>query len=532
MKKLTFLFIVITYFLLSCNPKIKTDEGTLISDSLMYHPIRLDQNGKLLPWVSFDLGKSYNSVITLVWTLWKNIKMDSNEVRYYLNHHEWKATEVENLISGDQIPLTLTSFRLLYQYLGEKQIIDNMKYLADYYLTHAFSDSTDLWPNIPYTCITQENSGIYNGDNSLGKQYIQPDQAGSFGYELLNLYKITKDIKYLKSAIKIANSLAMKIQPGDSMHSPLPFKVNAKTGKIGYLKNTEHPQDSSQCASYTTNWPETLKFFEELYNMDPGKGTLYKTSFNKLLKWMLNYPLKNNRWGPYFEDPPSGSNSQINATNFATYILMHQNYFENWPSEVRKITAWVYHNFSNNDWGKYGVVVINEQSNNKLPRYCHTSPQASVDLSFNEYIKDSLIKDRAIRQLNWTTYMINNIRKQPYPKNELKMTDVYGDYVIHFIRSMEACPELAPSDKNHLLGSSSVVTKIMYTKDWILYTVDDNKHHEVFRLTKKPKKVMVSGIYQYQADCSCKMGWNWRKLKSGGVLIINTDSGIITKIIF
>ena len=71
-----------------------------------------------------------------------------------------------------------------------------------------------------------------------GKGILQPDKAGSFGYELINLYKITGNEKYLKAAIRIGRTLASKVIKGDSIKSPLPFRVNARTGEIGsFLDN-------------------------------------------------------------------------------------------------------------------------------------------------------------------------------------------------------------------------------------------------------------------------------------------------------
>ena len=79
--------------------------------------------------------------------------------------------------------------------------------MADYYLAHSLSPADSKWPNLPYPYNMVIHSGIYDGDMILGKDYLQPDKAGSFGYELVNLYKKTGDEKYLDAAVKIANTL-------------------------------------------------------------------------------------------------------------------------------------------------------------------------------------------------------------------------------------------------------------------------------------------------------------------------------------
>ena len=61
------------------------------------------------------------------------------------------------------------------------------------------------------------------------------------------------------------------------------------------------------------------------------------------------------------------------------------------------------------------------------------------------------VEQQAIRRLNWATYMVDNDGKNRYPRDDIWLTDGYGDYVRHYLRSMAAQPELAPDDQNHLL---------------------------------------------------------------------------------
>ena len=107
-------------------------------------------------------------------------------------------------------------------------------------------------PNITYSC--NINAGIdpgeaktegtlpliYNGDTRSGVGITQPDKAGSFAYEMLMLYEMTGETKYLTAAKKMAATLASKVKTGDIENSPLPFKVDARTGEI--------------VAPYTSNW--------------------------------------------------------------------------------------------------------------------------------------------------------------------------------------------------------------------------------------------------------------------------------------
>ena len=186
------------------------------TEKLSYHEIKTDSGGKILPWYSENLGESYDHVINLVWNFWDTMRIDSNGIPYYLNHQVWKKNKNDlRGIGGDQISMALSSWRLLYAYTGKQKIIDNMKFMADYYLSHSLSPLDSKWPNIPFPYNTNVMSGIYDGDMILGKDYTQPDKAGSFGYELINLFKITGEEKYLDAAIKLQTRFPIMLCPVD-----------------------------------------------------------------------------------------------------------------------------------------------------------------------------------------------------------------------------------------------------------------------------------------------------------------------------
>jgi hypothetical protein len=193
------------------------------------------------------------------------MEVDSNGQKYYMNHQIWKPNHDNKGIGGDQVMMALSSWNLYYNYTGDNSLIDDMKYMADYYLTHSLSSPGSKWPDLPYPYNTSVHSGVYDGDMILGKDFLQPDKAGSFGFELVELFKRTGDAKYLDAALKIANTLAEKVKPGDQDNSPWPFKVNAKTGETGLLvdkevwyegmdKDLKKLDSNPKKSGYTTFW--------------------------------------------------------------------------------------------------------------------------------------------------------------------------------------------------------------------------------------------------------------------------------------
>ena len=140
--------------------------------------------------------------------------------------------------------------------------------------------------------------------------------------------------------------LAEKVQPGDNDNSPWPFKVNTKTGETGVLvekvtwyegmdADLKKSNFKSINSSYMTFWPSTLGLFDELMDMKKGNTDAYKSAFNIAIDWMKNFPAKTQKWGPFFEDVPRWSDTQINAMTYAMYIMDNQELDPNWKETVK-----------------------------------------------------------------------------------------------------------------------------------------------------------------------------------------------------
>jgi len=518
------------------NNLVESSGSEILQDKIIYHFVRVDNNGNILPWHSENLGQSYDEVLKLVWDFWKNMEYCPNGLKYYMNHQVWSEKHDRRGLGGDQLQMALSSWDLLYNYTGDESIIENMKYMADYYLAHSLSASDCVWPYLPYPYNMDIHSGEYDGDMILGKGYLQPDKAGSLAYELVHLYKKTGTGNYLDAAIKIADVLAEKVQPGDSIHSPWPFKVNAKTGETGILvenarwyegmdadlKKNNLPAKES---SYTTFWPSTLGLFHELIAMNKGNASAYRKAFDITIDWMKNFPAKTNKWGPFFEDVPRWSDTQINAITYAMYLMENKDLDPGWKETVRNIFQWVHKELDNEQYKKFGVFPINEQTAYRVPGNSHSTRQASVELKYWEETGDTTYVRNAIRMLNWATYMVDCEGKNFYPTNAIWMTDGYGDYVRHYLRSMAAAPQLAPDNADHLLRTSSIVSMITYEPSKILYNVFDRSSEEIFRLTSKPKKVLVNGEKLDEVAGGNDEGWFWQSLPKGGILKIRQSKG-------
>jgi hypothetical protein len=510
-------------------------------EMLIYHPVKTDKAGKIISWYNENPGTSYNHVINLVWNFWDTMRHDLNGLPYYMNHQVWNAKFNDPRgIGGDQFAMALSSWRLYYAYTGNERVKANMYFLADYYLTHGRSPADCKWPNITFPYNSYIYSGVYDGDMRAGRDVAQPDKAGSFGLELVHLYKIKEDTLYLDAAKKIANTLSSYVKEGDSIYSPLPFKVNVYTGNTGLLRDNHFTETRVDTADYCSNWAPTMQLFLDLIDLKIGDTIAYRKSFTIILSWMKNFAMKENKWGPFFEDVGWWSETQINAMTFARFIMEHRNYFPDWKNDVLKIIEWVHKTFANPKWKKYGVIVTNEQTVYQTPGNSHSSRQAADELLYVSLTGDSTFYANAVRELNWATYMVDFNGKNCFPQDEPWLTDGYGDYVRHFLRAMDAIPSLTPPGEDHIISSTSVIQQADYKGNFdkfiylnfenvdsnkvkLFYRTFDTSGTEKIKLRLKASVIMVDNkvIHENKAG----EGYEWKPMTSGGLLIIRREQG-------
>ena len=449
------------------------------AERLGYHEIQAGSDGHILPWYSPSPAEAYDHIINIVWRFWKDMGNCSNGVPYFFQHQVWKPEHDPRGLGGDQLAMALSSLNLLYGYSGDERVRGMMTRIADYYLDHGFSSPTDAWPNLPYPYNTEVHSGSYDGDMRAGKGFLQPDKAGAFGIELLTLYEMTGNERYRRAAEGIADTLAAKVTPGGAEHSPWPFRVHARTGELA----------TRAYAPYTANWTGALRLLEELVRLKAPHAASYRKAHELTSAWLREYPLKSDKWGPFFEDVTEWSNTEINADTMAWYLLETPDRDPKAQPYARRLLDWTLATFGTNQWSKYGVTAIQEQTAYRVPGNSHSSRHASVELIYCERTGDAAHKAEAIRLLNWATYMVDTDGKNRYPNDDIWLTDGYGDYLRHYLRAMAAAPELAPPNRDHLLRSSSVIEQIEYGPGRIRYRTFAPLSRERLRVSFEPAQV-------------------------------------------
>jgi hypothetical protein len=463
-------------------------------------PVNLDGAGKLLPWPMPDnTGYSYSAYFLSQWTiLWD--QYNRQRLPYYYCCFDFDRTTFE--LAPDPHWANSTGYlrammegfiERLYPYTGDERTLTFLRSFVDYELEHGLTPEGYAWSQVPYA---SANPGAtrYSGWSNLGEDYIEPHVVGEDGYGYLKLYEMTGNTKYLRAAIRCAEALVKNYLPGDDKKSPWPVRCYARDGKA----------PGGAMGPYSANVIEPIMLFDELIRLDQGNVSEYKRVRTAAWDWFVQYPLANNIWVGYFEDtvPSMGNMNQVIPLEFARYVLLHPDKDPQWREHVRKLIEWVK---TTPKWPKYivhGATITTEQGNGiefccNQPNQCcdsHTSRLAAVEALYYAKTGDAAYKEEAYRSYNWVTYFqgLSSAAHSPFAA-QWWFTDQYADGPRRMMDAFWAVPEWAPADESHLLGSSSVVTRIYYGNGSVTYSTFDPASDDVLRLDFVPEFVTAGG---------------------------------------
>ena len=492
---------LLTVTLLSAQQKPFPVTSVVDAPTIAGHPVQLDQQGKLLPWPMPDnTGYSYSSHVLTQWTiLWD--QHNRQRLPYFYCCFDFDRTTFELIPDPKWVNSTgylramMQGFiERLYPYTGDARTLTFLEDFVDYELDNGLTPAGYAWPQVPYP---SANPGArrYTGWSQLGADdYIEPHVVGEDGYGYLRLYEMTGKTKYLQAAIHCADALVKNYKPGDADHSPWPVRAYARDGSA----------DRRPMGPYSANVIEPIMLFDELIRLGHGDVPAYRRVRAACWDWFQKFPLANNVWVGYFEDTVASMENmnQVIPLEFARYVLLHPDKDPQWREHAQQLIHWVK---TTPKWPKYLVhdaLVTTEQGNGinfccNDPNQCcdsHTSRLAAVEALYFAKTGDSSYRDAAFRSYNWVTYFQGLSRDAHAPFTEQWwFTDEFSDGPRRLMDAFWAVPEWAPADESHLLGSSSVVTKISYGKGSVTYSTFDPQSSDVLRLGFVPEAVTANG---------------------------------------
>src|ERR1700691_1983657 len=462
-------------------------------------PVQLDSDGKLLPWPMPDnTGYSYSFHFLTQWSiLWDQYNRQRNYEFFCCVDFDRTTFEMQPewhwVNSTAYLRAMMEGFmEHLYPYTGNPNTIEFLEEFVDYELENGLTPENYAWAGVPYAS-ANPGDRRYTGWSRHGEDYLEPPIVGEDGYAYLRLYEITGNTKYLEAALRCAAALVKNYKIGDERNSPWPVRCYARDGKV----------EGPVMGPYSANVVEPIMLFDELIRLDLGDVTAYHQVRQGAWEWLQKYPMQNNVWVGYFEDTPPTMDNMNNVIplEYARYVLLNPDKDPEWREHARKLIDWVK---TTPKWAKYtvhGATVTAEQGSGKgymLPQVCcdsHTSRLAAVEALYYARTGDKTYRDEAFRSYNWVTYHqgVSADGSTPWPPSQYWFTDEFSDGPRRLMDGLWAVPEWAPDDESHLLGSTSVITKIAYGKGGVTYSTFDPSSTDVLRLNFSPEWVSSGG---------------------------------------
>jgi hypothetical protein len=475
--------------------------STADESSIAGRPVALDAQGKLLPFpIPAETGYSYSSYFLSQWTiLWD--QYNRQRLPWFYCCYDFDRTTFEMFPdkhwanSTGYLRAMMQGFvERLYPYTGDDRTLEFLRSLVDYELEHGLTPEGYAWSQVPYPS-ANPGSPRYTGWSDHGEDFVEPHVVGEDGYAYLRLYEMTGDTKYLQAAIHAADALVKNFKAGDEQTSPWPYRCFARDGSIVGGKGM---------FPYSANVVEPIMLFDELMRLNQGDTESYKRVRQGAWDWLMKYPMQNNVWVGYFEDVQASmaNMNQVIPLEFARYILLHPEKDPDWREHARKLIDWVK---TTPKWPKYLVhsaLVTTEQGDGKdfccnVPNQCcdsHSSRLAATEAFYYAKTGDIAYKEQAYRTYNWVTYFQGLPRDAHAPfAEQWWFTDEFSDGPRRMMDGFWAVPEWAPADESHLLGSVSVVTRIVYGADTVTYSTFDRESTDVLRLKFVPGAILVGG---------------------------------------
>jgi hypothetical protein len=495
---------------------------------LLHHPVRVDDDGKILPWRS-DAG-GYAPVAKLAWTALETRFPDQdNGLPTYLAYSRFDPDEFWG-VSWPHNPAGLyamltDSAVLWYAFSGDQAAVDLARRALDYQLAHGTTPGDWDWASVPFASANPGDVDYRGGDDAWcdfcgrgdGTGVLEPDKVGELGFAYLQMFELAGEPRYRDAAIACADALARHVRDGDVARSPWPFRVYGQT-------NVAREE-------YSANVIGAIALFEELGRLALGDVDSYARAQAVAFDWLVRVPLTNDAWTGYFEDieiqtDPAANPNQYSAMRTARWLLQHPDADPRWRDHVAHLLAWVTHTFGGDTSGEHGTqwgaTVMSEQRADMAKMGSHTARYGATMALWWETTDDGPALDRAARSLAWATYACDErgIVAVGEDTNEgWWFSDGYGDYIRHFLVAMGAVPEWAPPGEAHLLRSTSVVSRVQYAPTRVAWTTFEADATETLRLPARPASVRAGGEELTARDDLDDAGYVVQPLATGGVAV-------------
>ena len=328
-------------------------------------------------------------------------------------------------------PPTIFGFIQYYVYSGDARPLAAARQWADW-MIDSFSTPDDFpFPNLPKSTFgIREEQPLTGGLADL----IELDKASYTGLAYLVLYAVTAEAKYLRAAQKIAESLL----PHQRCDGSFPFRVSLETGEV--------------VGEYTGSQLWHAQLYRNLAYLTGNED--YRQAGERALAWLVEGPVKNNRWWGFYGDNPEDTDSegeksydQQTALMTAQWLIDHLHESGEYLACVRGILDYIQEKFAIPDGIHKGVPAIGEQTGWPAFLPHHNMRLAETYARVYGATGDSAAKELALRITNSMTWMVQSDGKYRQGLNSgiENRTCLLLDFNTQLSRIMAEIPETPPT---------------------------------------------------------------------------------------
>lgn len=387
------------------NPEIEAKEETVEEHSfkgnfdweanMVIADRRRDEAGLLLPLQSYEetieRGVSFLLDDHLDWFKGsKDILVDENGQSqmpwlYYSNVQHNGEPFPKSIDRFTSYPafhhsLIIKTFVKLFNSSGDEEVLKEAIKLADWNITHS-TPSDVAYANMPYSTLEEKKPGGFRDGSG-----IMPDKAAIMSLAYLDIYKATKEDRFLKAAEAIATSLVNNQRDNGTW----PFRVDPRTKDV--------------IEEFTSSVIYAVMLFD---NLDEINGNdHYKEQRDKTWKWLLNGPIKTKEFRGFYEDIEESTEGRTNydCLDVIRYLLANRTNDNGYLELAQDLNVWLEETFMDKIEGFEPAEGIREQLQCNYIMGIHSLNWASMLKDLAEASGDEKMKERAIQTANYITY--------------------------------------------------------------------------------------------------------------------------------
>jgi len=400
------------------------------------HQAQYAKDGSLVPWTS------WSDALDREMKWYERCPIEHGYPRFvWLTFMDGQYQPIKSrpdIIPAMQNGVGIISYLKYYQYTGRKnaKALEFARYMGDYLIKESLTPDTGKYPRFTRsTGWSKDFPQRADGGSQDDQPYdIQPDKGGIAGYALLLLYQETQDKRYLEQALHNARILVANKSPGDTTHSPWPFRSDYRTGQARGEISGE------------------MTFILRLFNALAAKGyPEFEAPARDLWAWIKNVQLPNlskggSLWVEFFEDHHSQSNRTAWAPlSLARYLIERKQAQDaDWKKDAKTLIEFVGATFTS---VRFGVPICGEQDEDREPWGGINSSYGAVLAMYSAATGSPQYKKVAHQAL---TFVMYGIDEDGCPRDSLIenqrggwQEDAHTDKVHNIIDALMAFPEWA-----------------------------------------------------------------------------------------